>query len=88
MPQIIIIAGPDGAGRTSFANKHLDKPRADLVYVDADEIARDLIASGLSEAQRKRADRTRDAEAHGMPSSLRAPITPWHELARWLGRGG
>jgi predicted ABC-type ATPase len=28
MPQIIIIAGPNGAGKKSFANKHFDGPRA------------------------------------------------------------
>jgi len=52
MPQIIIIAGPNGAGKTSFANKHFDKPRADLTYINADEIARELTAAGLSQVQR------------------------------------
>jgi predicted ABC-type ATPase len=52
MPQVIIIAGPNGAGKTSFANKHFDKPRAGLAYLNADEIARDLTAAGLSQAQR------------------------------------
>jgi predicted ABC-type ATPase len=42
MPQIIIIAGPNGTGKTSFANKHFDKPRTGLAYLNADEIARDM----------------------------------------------
>jgi predicted ABC-type ATPase len=52
MPQIIIIAGPNGAGKTSFANKHFDRPRAGLAYLNADEIARDMPAAGLTPAQR------------------------------------
>ena len=36
MQEIIIIAGPNGAGKASFANKHFDKPRAGLTYLNAD----------------------------------------------------
>ena len=51
MQEIIIIAGPNGAGKTSFANKHFEKPRAGLTYLNADEIARDIVATGLSQRQ-------------------------------------
>ena len=42
MQEIIIIAGPNGAGKTSFANEYLPAAREELVFVNADEIARDL----------------------------------------------
>jgi predicted ABC-type ATPase len=51
MPQVIIVAGPNGAGKTSFANKHFDVPRPGLVYVNADEIARSLDRTGLSQQE-------------------------------------
>jgi predicted ABC-type ATPase len=41
MPEIIIVAGPNGAGKTTFANEFLSAPQ-DMVYVNADEIARGL----------------------------------------------
>lgn len=36
------IAGPNGAGKTSFANEYLPAAREGLVFVNADEIAREL----------------------------------------------
>ena len=42
MQEIIIIAGPNGAGKTSFAKEYLPAAREGLVYVNADEIAREL----------------------------------------------
>ena len=41
MVQIIIVAGPNGAGKTSFAKQYL--PSTELVYLNADEIAREPI---------------------------------------------
>jgi predicted ABC-type ATPase len=46
MPDIIIVAGPNGAGKTSFANEFFPHDRADWVYLNADEIARDLQSTG------------------------------------------
>lgn len=40
MPEIIIIAGPNGAGKTSFANEYFPYAREGLLFVNADEIAR------------------------------------------------
>jgi len=51
VPEIIIVAGPNGAGETSFANKHFDVPRPELVYLNADEIARSLDRTGLSQQE-------------------------------------
>jgi predicted ABC-type ATPase len=41
-PEIIIVAGPNGAGKTTFANAFLPLERERFVYVNADEIAREL----------------------------------------------
>ena len=51
MQEIIIIAGPNGAGKTSFANEYLPAAREGLVYVNADEIAREITDPALTKAQ-------------------------------------
>jgi predicted ABC-type ATPase len=51
VPELIIIAGPNGAGKTSFANKYFDTPRPGFVYLNADELARDLAAAGIPQGQ-------------------------------------
>lgn len=56
MQEIIIIAGPNGAGKTSFANEFLREHRQGLVFINADEIARE-IASQPSPAADLRAAR-------------------------------
>ncbi|MBX3511855.1 MAG: zeta toxin family protein [Hyphomonadaceae bacterium] len=50
MREIIIIAGPNGAGKTSFANEYLPAEHEALLFINADEIARDLASTGLSGA--------------------------------------
>jgi predicted ABC-type ATPase len=52
MPQVIIIAGPNGAGKTSFANEYLSTFRGRFAFINADEIAREMIDPGLSQATR------------------------------------
>jgi predicted ABC-type ATPase len=42
MQEIIIIAVPNGAGKTSFANRYLLSLREGRVFINADEIAREL----------------------------------------------
>lgn len=48
MQEIIIIAGPNGAGKTSFANQYLPAAEEELVFVNADEIAREIADPTLS----------------------------------------
>lgn len=48
MREIIIIAGPNGAGKTSFANEFLPAESEELLFINADEIARELAATGIS----------------------------------------
>lgn len=45
MPQVIIIAGPNGAGKTTFASNYLEGRKERFVFVNADEIARELARS-------------------------------------------
>jgi predicted ABC-type ATPase len=96
MPQVIIIAGPNGAGKTSFANKHFEKPRAGLAYLNADEIARDLAAAGLPEAQRdvragkemlRRMNALAAARASFMLETTLASLTYVRKIAAWRKRG-
>lgn len=51
MQEIIIIAGPNGAGKTSFANEYLPAAQEGLVFVNADEIAREIAHLNLPKAQ-------------------------------------
>lgn len=51
MPEIIIIAGPNGAGKTSFAKEYLTAERLGFAFVNADEIARSIANTGLSQSQ-------------------------------------
>ena len=51
MPQVIIIAGPNGAGKTTFAREYLSGRQGQLVFVNADEIARELADQGRSRAE-------------------------------------
>jgi len=51
MQEIIVIAGPNGAGKTSFANEYLPAAREGLVFVNADEIAREQTDPALPRAQ-------------------------------------
>ncbi len=50
MQEIIIVAGPNGAGKTSFANEYLPAAEEGLIFVNADEIAREIFDSSLSKA--------------------------------------
>jgi predicted ABC-type ATPase len=46
MPRIIIVAGPNGAGKTSFANQYPPAAREEIVYLNADHIAREIAEPG------------------------------------------
>lgn len=51
MQEVIILAGPNGAGKTTFANEYLPAADEGLVFVNADEIAREVSAIDLPTAQ-------------------------------------
>ena len=49
--EIIIVAGPNGGGKTSFAKAFLPAQLRDYTFVNADEIAKRLDRKGLSQTQ-------------------------------------
>jgi predicted ABC-type ATPase len=51
MQEIIIVAGPNGAGKTSFANEYLFAFRGRFVFINADEIAREIADPNVPQAQ-------------------------------------
>ena len=48
MRQVILVAGPNGAGKTSFAREFLPIQRRTFVYINADEIEREMVSSPSS----------------------------------------
>jgi predicted ABC-type ATPase len=66
--EIIILAGPNGAGKTTFANEYLPAAEAGLVFVNADEISRELDLAALPRSQRVR--KRLDAGGHGIPEDV------------------
>ena len=52
MQEIIILAGPNGAGKTTFANEYLSAAEEGLVFVNADEIAREPAVLALPQSRR------------------------------------
>jgi predicted ABC-type ATPase len=55
MPDSTIIAGPNGAGRTTFAREYLSADEMRFVFVNADEIARILmLETGTEEKMNQR----------------------------------
>jgi predicted ABC-type ATPase len=51
MPEVVIIAGPNGAGKTTFAREYLAHEQRNLVFVNADESAREFAYQGLTQQQ-------------------------------------
>jgi predicted ABC-type ATPase len=96
VPNLIIVAGPNGAGKTSFANKYFETPRADLQYVNADEIARGLAHAGLAQSELsiragremlRQIDRLVDAGASFMIETTLASLTYARKIPKWGQRG-
>jgi predicted ABC-type ATPase len=55
VPDLTIIAGPNGAGRTTFAREYLSADEMRFVFVNADEIARILmLETGTEEKMNQR----------------------------------
>lgn len=96
MPDIIIVGGPNGAGKTSFANAYLPQAGTNIVYVNADEIARDLEPLNLSDGIRNlragrlmldRLDELAAARAEFMFETTLATRTYANRISRWRQRG-
>lgn len=46
--KVVIVAGPNGAGKTTFASQYLPKSVRQYEYVNADEIVKTMIESGVA----------------------------------------
>jgi hypothetical protein len=79
MPQVTVIAGPNGAGKTTFASSYLVGPRADIAFVNADEIASE-VGQALLRSTKITSSRT-PADQHDV-KELRLEPTPAHEAGR------
>jgi predicted ABC-type ATPase len=96
VPSLIIIAGPNGAGKTSFANKYFETPRADLQYVNADEIARGLAHPKLGQGELdiragremlRRIDVLVEARVSFMLETTLASLTYARKIPNWRQHG-
>jgi predicted ABC-type ATPase len=92
MQEIIIIAGPNGAGKTSFANEYLPAAENRLVFVNADEIAREISDPELSKAaldlragreMLRRIDLVADARVEFMFETTLASLTYARKIRYW-----
>jgi predicted ABC-type ATPase len=94
--EIIIVAGPNGSGKTSFANAFLPMERQMFVYINADEIARGLDQPSLSEVQLiiragremlERISATISAGYDLMFETTLATLTYAQKIPRWRAQG-
>ncbi|WP_339871781.1 AAA family ATPase [uncultured Brevundimonas sp.] len=46
MPTLVLLAGPNGAGKTTLIDRFLKRRAETFVFVNPDEVARDLTGSG------------------------------------------
>jgi predicted ABC-type ATPase len=96
VPEVIIIAGPNGAGKTSFASEYLPARQKRLVFVNADEIGRELADQGLSQRQvdmraarvmLERTDDLANASAGFMLETTLATLIYTQKIPRWRAFG-
>ncbi len=96
MPEIIIVASPNGAGKTTFANAFLPLERERFVYINADEIARELhdpvISTSIRNMQAgremlKRIDATVAANIDLMFETTLATCSYAQKIPRWQSTG-
>ena len=96
MSEVIILAGPNGAGKTTFAREYRLARQKPLVFVNADEIARELTDQGLSQGQMdiraarimiERIDDLAEASADFMFETTLATLTYTHKIRRWRAQG-
>lgn len=90
MPEIIIVAGPNGAGETSFARQHVDARRRTITFVNADEISRHLPAAAQThrdlQAARlmlKQIDELAARRADFMIETTLAALTYLDKISQW-----
>lgn len=96
MQEIIILAGPNGAGKTTFANEYLPAVEEGLVFVNADEIAREPAVLALPQAQRdfyagrlmlEQIDRLASSRTEFMFETTLATLTYARKIPLWRSLG-
>jgi hypothetical protein len=96
VPEVVIIAGPNGAGKTTFAREYMAGTQKHLVFVNADEIARELVYQGLTQEQLdlhaarnmlERIGDLADAGADFMFETTLATLTYAQKIPRWQRSG-
>jgi predicted ABC-type ATPase len=92
VPEVVIIAGPNGAGKTTFAREYRQARQARFVFVNADEIARELDNQGLTQEQidlraarnmLERISDLSDAGAEFMFETTLATLTYARKISLW-----
>jgi predicted ABC-type ATPase len=96
VPDLIIIAGPNGSGKTTFAKEYLSRDTMRFVFVNADEIARDLALEGGTQSRSElragrlmldRIDELIDAGADLAIETTLASLTYARKIPIWRQRG-
>jgi predicted ABC-type ATPase len=96
VPEVTIIAGPNGAGKTTFAREYRLAKETRSVFVNADEIARELDNQGLTQEQidfrsarnmLERIDDLVDAGAEFMFETTLATLSYARKISLWRRSG-
>jgi predicted ABC-type ATPase len=96
MPRLLIIAGPNGAGKTSFVSAYYAAEAQGFVFINADEIAREIADHGMAspaldiQAGRlmlKRIDEIIQAQGDLMLETTLASLTYARKIPIWQQAG-
>ena len=86
MPTLVLLAGPNGAGKTTLIDRFLKRRAETFVFVNPDEVARDLTGSGPARdlAAGRRVLERLDALIAARADSVLEPTLAPRSLARRL----
>jgi predicted ABC-type ATPase len=95
VPSIIIIAGPNGDGKTTFGDEYLSTEERTFEFVNADEIAGGLDAQGLrarsdvlaARMMLRRVDELAQANADFMVETTLATLAYAQKIPIWRAKG-
>lgn len=89
MPTLIIIAGPNGAGKTTFAREYLSDDERRFEFVNADEIAGNLVGRNFDAARMmlRRVDELVEAGEDFVVETTLANLGYAQKIPAWRQRG-